>query len=101
MKNNGILKVDSANEQAWNSSILDPQSALQDSEKALAEAQARDLERYWAACGHPEVKCWLCCEPAIDMRGVVYKVRSNLVNGAPPARPTEARFLVKDLEISL
>lgn len=40
MKNNGILKVDSANEQAWNSSILDPQSALQDSEKALAEATA-------------------------------------------------------------
>ncbi|PKL09400.1 MAG: hypothetical protein CVV51_04090 [Spirochaetae bacterium HGW-Spirochaetae-7] len=42
MKNNSIPSVDSANERAWNSSILNPQSALRDSGKALAGATAID-----------------------------------------------------------
>ena len=40
MKNNSMANVDSANERAWDSAILDPQSALRDSEKALDEATA-------------------------------------------------------------
>jgi hypothetical protein len=62
-----------------------------------AEAQAKELNAWWHARGHPEVQHWVEKIPFTAIPGMkkhvphdgttkhgVFGVRSNLVNGLPP-----------------
>ena len=55
--------------------------------KPGADRHAKLIESYWLDCGSPNVVCRVEEHPSsMQGKGPIFVVRSNLVNGNPPAK---------------